>query len=217
MAESVLRENLKINLQGLKYMSFEQIENSFGKILVSRSGYTGEDGFELFVANEMAGLVWEKIFSHAEEFGITPCGLGARDILRLEMGYPLYGNDISRDTNPVEAGLFWAVKLGKPDFIGKDKIKEIVASGSKRQRIGFIMKERGMPRQNYEMFSEDEQWVGRVTSGGFSPNLNKFIGMGYVDKNTLSKSNKDILINIRNKFYKAEIVKMPFLPAKTKV
>ena len=216
MAESVLRENLKVSLNGLNYMHFIQINSNFGSFLISRSGYTGEDGFEIFVAGDLAGMVWEKIFSKAEEFGIFACGLGARDILRLEMGYPLCGNDIGRDINPVEAGLLWAVKLDKGDFVGKSIIEGIKSRGPEKQRIGFVMQDKGVARQNYGIFSSEHKHLGKVTSGGYSPNLDKFIGMGYVDKSFLAAGGREIFIDIRGKMRKAAVAKIPFIAAKTK-
>lgn len=182
--------------------------------LLTRSGYTGEDGFEIYVWNAsiteptVAMSVWEKLLSSGREVDMSPIGLGARDVLRLEAGMCLYGNDIDEDTSPVEAKLSWVVRLDKPDFVGKNQIHSLKEKGPSRVRVGFKMIEKGIPRQGQEIFSNDEK-VGKVSSGTFSPTLSVGIGMGYVTP-SLAKIGELLSVSIRNRKVKAEIVKLPF-------
>ncbi len=199
-----------------KYMRFAQ-ENINGKlILLSRSGYTGEDGFEIYSSNDDALFLWDLILEKGKKSGLVLCGLGSRDILRVEAGYSLYGHEISDGINPLEAGLAWAVKFNK-DFIGKDRLLEIKEKGLSRKRVGFIMQERAMPRQGYTVYAGNApvgEPVGSVTSGAYSPNLDKFIGMALVDVNCAANGG-EIVIKVRDNFYKAKIEKFPFIVPKT--
>ncbi|UCC78514.1 MAG: glycine cleavage system aminomethyltransferase GcvT [Candidatus Zixiibacteriota bacterium] len=178
------------------------------EMIFSRTGYTGEDGFELYFPPEYAGKVWDAAAEAAREFDGEPIGLGARDTLRLEMKYALYGNDIDQTTNPIEAGLGWTVKLDKADFVGKEAIARVKAEGPKRRLVAFELKEKGIPRQHYPIICDGKK-AGEVTSGMFSPMLEKGVGAGYVDKPYDNVGN-EIGIDIRGKIVPAEIVKPPF-------
>ena len=184
------------------------------KVLLTRTGYTGEDGFEVYLWNtplkkpEKAEKLWRTILKAGEEYGIQPCGLGARDTLRLEAGMCLYGNDINEDTTPVEAKLTFTLRFEKDDFIGKDALLKQRVEGLKRVRVGFRMLKRGIPRHGYEIFLDGEK-IGHVTSGTFSPLLQYGIGMGYVSPEHAAIGTY-VDIKIRRSFLSAEIVKMPF-------
>ena len=182
-------------------------------VVFSATGYTGEKGFELYfdINHVNPEAVWNAIFSAGKEFGIEPCGLGARDTLRLEMGYALYGNDITRDTHPLEARLGWITKFDKDDFIGKDELLKKKEAGIQRQMIGFVMDdERSIPRHGYEIMNEAGEKIGEVTSGTMSITLGKGIGMGYVDK-PFNVDGTTIQIAIRKKLAAAAVQKPPFI------
>jgi aminomethyltransferase len=177
--------------------------------VISRTGYTGELGFELYFDNEYAVEIWNAVFEAGSEFGIKPIGLGARDSLRLEKNMHLYGNDITKDTNPIEAGLGWITKLDTDNFIGKDALLAVKQNGAKRKLVSFIAEGRAVPRHGYKILFDGET-VGEVTSGGFSPTLSKGIGMGYVSLEA-SKTGTVLTIDIRGKEVPAEIIKPPFV------
>jgi len=176
-------------------------------VVLSRTGYTGEDGFEIYSYNENGRKIWDEIFKAGKEFDIEPIGLAARDTLRLEMRYMLYGNDITQDTTPLEAGTGWAVKMEKGNFIGRDALIKQKEMGLKRKLVCFEMLEKAMPRHGHKIFV-DEKRVGEVTSGNFSPSTEKYIGLGYVAL-PFNKAGQDIFIDIRGK-KKTVIVKPPF-------
>ena len=184
------------------------------QVFLSRTGYTGEDGFEIFVWNspisnpEKAVKVWNSILEAGREFGIQPCGLGARDTLRLEAGMCLYGNDINEDTTPLEARISFVVKFDKDEFIGKEALLKQKEEGLKRRRIGIKMLERGIPRKGYGIYKNGEK-IGEITSGTFSPFLENGIGMGYV-KIEYDNEGEKVTVDIRGKQLKAEIIKLPF-------
>jgi len=184
------------------------------QVFLSRTGYTGEDGFEIFVWNspisnpEKAVKVWNSILEAGREFGIQPCGLGARDTLRLEAGMCLYGNDINEDTTPLEARISFVVKFDKDEFIGKEALLKQKEEGLKKRRIGIKMLERGIPRKGYGIYKNGEK-IGEITSGTFSPFLEKGIGMGYV-KIEYDNEGEKVTVDIRGKQLKAEIIKLPF-------
>ena len=180
--------------------------------LVSRTGYTGEDGFEIYFKSENAERVWNRLLEIGKEYDIKPVGLGARDTLRLEMKYPLYGNDISEKTTPLEAGLSWVTKFDKGNFMGRESLLKQKEGGPKRKLIGFEMTDKGIPRSHYSIFKGAEQ-VGEVTSGTMSPSLNKAIGVGYV-KTEISDIGNEIEIDIRGSHQKAKIVSTPFYKRK---
>jgi glycine cleavage system T protein len=181
---------------------------------VSRTGYTGEDGFEVYVWDtplekpENALKVWNSVLQAGEEFGIEPCGLGARDTLRLEAGLCLYGNDIGEDTTPLEALLSFVVKLEKGDFVGKDALLKQKSEGVRKKRTGIRMLEPGVPRQHYEVIKDDIK-VGAVTSGTFSPLLERGIAMAYVTSENANAGDK-VKVKIREKMVDGEMVKFPF-------
>ncbi len=182
---------------------------------ISRTGYTGEDGFEVFVWNtpvtspEKAVHVWNAILKAGQEFRIEPCGLGARDTLRLEAGMCLYGNDIDETTTPLEAGLGFVVKLKKESFIGKDALIKQKAEGIKRKRVGLKMIEKGIPRPKQEVTNESHQQIGHITSGTYSPLLECGTAMAYISIENATEGAK-VLVKVRDKSLKAEVVKFPF-------
>jgi aminomethyltransferase len=204
-----LQKLTKINLSSIAYYTFTKGELAgIPDVLISATGYTGAGGFELYVPNEVAKSLWEKIFEAGKEFDIKPIGLGARDTLRLEMGLCLYGNDIDDTTSPIEANLGWITKFTK-DFINSKNIFEQKERGVSKKLVGFEMIDRGIPRSHYEIVNEKDELIGHVTSGTQSPSLGFGIGMGYV-KTELSAPGTEIFIKIRNKSLKAKIVKPPF-------
>lgn len=183
------------------------------EIFLARTGYTGEDGFELIVKNEFALDLWDKIFEAAQKqcVDLKPIGLGARDTLRLEAALMLYGNDLNESTTPVEAGLKWSLDLDKQeDYNGKEVILGQVQNGFDKKLIGFEMTDRAIPRHEYEIYFNGEK-TGVVTSGGYSPTLDKNIGMGYVKTSDDIKIDSTIQIMVRNKLYNAKVVKRPFV------
>jgi len=179
-SEIVLQRIVKFNLADLKYYWATETEINGVDVLLSRTGYTGEDGFEIYIDARYGEKIWEIIFEAGKDFGIKPIGLGARDTLRFEMRYCLYGNDIDQTTNPLEAGLGWVVKLNKGDFIGREALLKIKEAGLKRKLVGFEALGRGIPRPHLKIFNGNKE-VGFVTSGTFSPSLKKGMGMGYVE------------------------------------
>jgi aminomethyltransferase len=176
--------------------------------LLSATGYTGAGGFEICVDNKDAEKVWDAIFKAGEAFGIKPIGLGARDTLRLEMGFCLYGNDIDDATSPLEAGLGWVTKFSK-EFTNSAALQQQKQDGLKRKLVGFEMIDRGIPRHDYPVVDAEGNLIGKVTSGTQSPSLQKAIGMGYVNTE-FAKEGSEIFINIRDNRIKAKIVKPPF-------
>ncbi|MBN2483133.1 MAG: glycine cleavage system aminomethyltransferase GcvT [Candidatus Omnitrophica bacterium] len=201
-------------IEEMGYMKFNEMIFKNRNCLISRSGYTGEDGFEIYVDYQAAGTLWDEILRNGEPHGLICVGLGARDVLRIEAGYCLWGNDIDESTNPYEAGLHWVVKLDKKDFIGKEKLRQIRAEGITRARIGFIMEDRGVPRQGYQLCDEQGNVIGKVTSGTYSAYLEKFIGMGYVSSDHTAFGH--IQVSIRDRLYRANIAGLPFVPFRHK-
>ena len=178
---------------------------------ISHTGYTGEPGLEIYCENESAGRVWDALLEAGRNAGLKPAGLGARDTLRLESGYCLYGNDIDEDTNPIEAGLGWVTKLDAGDFIGRDAIADIKAAGPARRRVCFVMLDRGLARGGYPIYDESDAHVGVVTSGSQSPVLGKGIGMGYVRSEArLTAVGSKVRIGVRDRRLQAEVQKPPF-------
>jgi aminomethyltransferase len=188
------------------------------EVFLSRTGYTGEDGFEVFVWNttlaepDNALKLWNAMLEAEKDSGIEPCGLGARDTLRLEAGLCLYGNDIDEYTTPLEAGLGFVVKLQKDSFIGKEVLLKQKAEGAKRKRIGLQMVDRGIPRAGFEIYGESGERIGQLTSGTFSPLLKRGIGMGYVQV-PYAQEGRTVNVRIRDKLAKAKIVPFPFYDA----
>ena len=211
-ATKVLQKLTDINLSEIKFYTFTTgTFAGIGEVVISATGYTGAGGFELYFDNKYAGQIWEKIFESGKEFNIQPIGLGARDTLRLEMGYCLYGNDIDDTTSPIEAGLSWITKFNNGrDFIDRDFLKMQKTEGVDKKLKGFLMLERGIPRKGYEIANDKGKIIGRVTSGTMSPVLNKGIGLAYITKEYVAIGTK-IFIFIRNKSIPAEVVKIPFI------
>src|SRR5207253_7712345 len=182
--------------------------------LISRTGYTGEDGFELYAAADRTRQLWKALLDAGRADGVAPIGLGARDTLRLEMKYVLYGNDIDETTNPLEAGLGWVVKPAKGDFIGRDALEKIRAAGVRRRLIGIEMVDKAVARHGYRM-AKDGAEVGVVTSGSFSPSLERCIGMGYL-RADLAPAGTELDVDIRGQAHRARVAKTPFVPSKAK-
>ncbi len=195
----------------LEYYHFTQTRLAGVDMIISRTGYTGELGYELYFTGDEADAekVWNKIFEAGKQYGIQPAGLAARDSLRLEMGFCLYGNDIDQTTNSIEAGLGWITKLKKDKFVGQEAIKIVKEEGINRRLVAIISNERIFPRQGYGIVSDGKK-IGTITSGTVSPMLDKPIALGYVDAEYKSVGTK-INIVIRNKIVPAEIVKLPFI------
>lgn len=198
-----------VNIE-LEYYHFTNMKIAGVDMIVSRTGYTGELGFELYFEGDesIAEKVWNTVFEAGKEFNIQPVGLGARDTLRLEMGYCLYGNDIDQTTNPIEAGLSWITKLNKPDFIGKQallKAKENIL----RKLVAMISEEKTFPRHGYDISSNGKK-IGYITSGTVSPTLDKAIALGYVEKD-FSAVDTEVNFVVRGKEFSAKVVKLPFV------
>lgn len=208
-AAEAMQSLTSIDLTNMPYYSFQIGEFAGLKdVTVSATGYTGSGGFEIYFKNEDAETIWNKVFEAGAAFGIKPIGLAARDTLRLEMGFCLYGNDINDTTSPLEAGLGWITKFDK-EFTNSENLKKQKEAGVSRKLVGFEMVERGIPRHDYEIADADGNVVGIVTSGTQSPSLGIAIGMGYVPT-ALATPDSEIYIRIRNKDIKAKVVKMPF-------
>jgi aminomethyltransferase len=198
-------------LSELPYYHFVEGELAGVRMIISRTGYTGELGFELYFPSDTttAMKVWQAVFDAGKDFNIAPIGLGARDTLRLEMGFCLYGNDIDQTTHPLEAGLGWITKLDKGDFHGKNVVMKAKAEGIKRKLVGFTLNDKAFPRHGYAIHSNGEK-IGDVTSGTFSPILDKGIGMGYVPI-AHTKAGTTLHVMIRNKEVAATITALPFI------
>lgn len=209
-AVEAMQQLTHVNLSEINYYHFEV--NTFAgidNVIISATGYTGSGGFEIYCKNDAAEEVWKKVFEAGADYGIKPIGLAARDTLRLEMGFCLYGNDIDDTTSPLEAGLGWITKLNKEDFIDKDFLTKQKEEGTSRKLVAFEMIDRGIPRHDYPIQNASGEVIGRVTSGTMSPSMQKAIGLGYVTK-TDSEIETEVFIEIRNKAVKAKIVKLPF-------
>ncbi|SNR40729.1 MULTISPECIES: glycine cleavage system aminomethyltransferase GcvT [Hymenobacter] len=199
------------DLSSIPYYSF--VQGTFAgapNVIISATGYTGAGGFELYVPNEYAQQVWAKVMEAGRPFGLKPIGLGARDTLRLEMGYCLYGNDITDETSPLEAGLGWITKFTK-EFTNAANLKQQKETGVERKLVGFLMDGAGIPRSHYPLVNEAGEVIGEVTSGTQSPSLSKGIGLGYVET-ALSTPGSKIFVQVRGKNLPATIVKLPFVP-----
>ncbi len=210
-ALTILQKLTSIDLSAIPYYGFTIGEIAGVKeVIISNTGYTGAGGFELYFYPVQGEQIWEAVFKVGEEFGIKPIGLGARDTLRLEMGFCLYGNDLDDTTSPLEAGLGWITKFveGK-NFISRDILEKQKANGMNRKFCGFELLEKGIPRHGYEIVDESGNPIGIVTSGTMSPMMKKGIGLGYV-KPEYAKVDSKIFIRIRNKDMEAKVVKLPF-------
>lgn len=211
LATQVIQSLTEMDILNLKYYTF--VKGKFAgidNILISATGYTGAGGVEIYFedAEQTANHIWEAVFEAGKEKGIKPVGLGARDTLRLEMGFCLYGNDIDDATSPIEAGLGWITKFNK-SFSSKEIFEKQKTNGVEKKLMGFEMIDRGIARHDYEICNEHGDPIGRVTSGTQSPSLNKAIGMGYVDV-PYCQLDTNIFIKVRNNLLKARLVKMPF-------
>ena len=208
-ANEAMQSLTNVDLANLKFYTFEN--GTFaGKenVIVSATGYTGSGGIEIYAKNEDIVDIWNSVLEAGKEFGIKPIGLAARDTLRLEMGYCLYGNEINDETSPLEAGLGWVTKFTK-DFVNSENIKAEKEAGIKNKLIGFELIDRGIPRHDYEIVDAEGNVIGKVTSGTQSPSLGKGIGLGYVTKDFAAEGT-EIFIRIRKNDVKAKVVKTPF-------
>ena len=212
-SRGILQNLTEFNLNEIPYYHSREVLFAGKEVILSRTGYTGELGFEIYHSPEYSEYLWDEIMSVGEKYGLMPAGLGARDTLRLEMKYALYGNDIDETTNPIEAGLGWIVKLDKGDFIGKDSIERVKKEGIRRKLIAFVLEDRGIPRHGYDILSKKGEKIGYVTSGSISPVLNKPIGLGYVLKE-YSGIGAEIYIDYRGRKLKAKVVKPPFVTSR---
>ena len=209
-AINVCNKVFKKDLSELKYFTFIKLSSGeFGDLIISATGYTGAGGLEIYAENKYAVKLWSDIIGIGKEYGIKPIGLGARDTLRLEMGFCLHGNDIDDSINPIQAGLGWICKKDI-EFIGKEIVDRDRENNPSKILLGFELKERGIPRKGYKIFNKDGNLIGEVTSGSISPYTKKAIGMGYVNFDE-SKTLKAIFIEIRNKKVEALISKRPFI------
>lgn len=208
-AAEALQSLTDVDLASMEYYTFRKgIFAGIDNVLISATGYTGAGGFELYFDNQHAQHIWEQIFKAGEPFGIKPIGLAARDTLRLEMGFCLYGNDIDDTTSPLEAGLGWITKFTKA-FVNSENLATQKQNGVDRKLVGFEMIDRGIPRHDYDIVDADGNLIGKVTSGTQAPSLQKAIGLGYV-KTAFSKEGSEIYIRIRENKIKAQVVKFPF-------
>ena len=205
LSKSILSNALDRDIDQIKKFRFEIINWNENEMIVARTGYTGEEGYEIFLPWDVGPSLWKQIMETGTT-SIKPCGLAARDTLRIEMGYSLYGHEIDEDINPLEAGLERYIKLDNDDFLGKDALVKSLENGLSRRLVGFELVERGIPRQGYGIF-KNGKFLGNVTSGTLSPSLEKSIGLGYLS----NKAGDDrIQIQIRDTFRDAEIVSVPF-------
>ncbi|HEX5001019.1 MAG TPA: glycine cleavage system aminomethyltransferase GcvT [Bacteroidia bacterium] len=209
LATAALKSLTEMDIENLSYYTF--VKGTFAgcpNVLVSATGYTGAGGYEIYFENQYAGKIWDAVFAAGAAVDIKPAGLGARDTLRLEMGFCLYGNDIDDTTSPIEAGLGWITKFTK-DFVNASALKSQKEKGVQRKLVGFEMIDRGIPRHGYEIKNSGGETIGVVTSGTQSPSLNKAIGMGYVSASDAAEGNT-IVIQVRDKGLNARVVKIPF-------
>lgn len=210
---NILQKLTDTDVSGIKFYTFETGSVAGEKdVIISATGYTGEKGFELYIDTTKCDPVniWNKLFEAGDEFGLEPAGLGARDTLRLEMGYALYGNDITKETNPLEARMGWLTKLDKGDFVGREALLKQKENGLERKLMGFVISEpRNVPRSGYEIVDESDNKIGFVTSGTQSISLDKGIGMGYI---SIGKAVQDetVYIQIRKKKVEAKVTAPPF-------
>ena len=210
-AVETLQKLTEVDLSAIPYYSF--VTDTFAgvdNVLISNTGYTGAGGFEIYFAPEDGMKIWDAVFEAGAEFDIQPVGLGARDTLRLEMGFCLYGNELNEETSPLEAGLGWITKFVEGnDFISRNVLEKQKEEGLQRKLFGFTMIDRGIPRTGYEIVNADDEVIGEVTSGTMSPTLKVGIGLGFV-KPEYTKVGTEVYIKVRNRKLKAEVSKPPF-------
>lgn len=211
-AAEALQSLTNVDLKNMAYYTFDK--GTFAgeeNVIISATGYTGAGGFEIYIPNASAESIWNQVFEAGKDLGIKPIGLAARDTLRLEMGFCLYGNDIDDSTSPLEAGLGWITKFTK-DFVDSDRLKAQKEAGVSRKLVAFEITGKGIPRQGYELTNGKGEVIGKVTSGTMSPSLKKAIGLGYVDI-AYAAADTPIAVAIRNKEIEAKVVKLPFFKA----
>ena len=214
-SERILEKAFGLKLKNINYYHFIKADIADETALISRSGYTGEDGFEIFAPNSLIVSVWERLMSAAKDEGVLPIGLGARNTLRLEAGNALYGNDLNAATTPLEAGLGWAVSFEKGGFVGRDMLIRQKKTGPRRKLIGFKMLGRAIAREHYPIF-KDSKKIGLVTSGSFGPTVGHNIGLAYVDSGQEVLGNR-LQIEVYGALADAEVVKRPFVISKHKL
>jgi aminomethyltransferase len=211
-AVEAMQSLTSVDLSAIKYYHFEVADFAgIEHVIISATGYTGSGGFEIYCKNNEVKQVWDKVFEAGASFGIKPIGLAARDTLRLEMGFCLYGNDIDDTTSPLEAGLGWITKFTK-DFVNSDNLKAQKEAGVSRKLVAFELVDKGIPRHDYEIADAQGNIIGKVTSGTMSPSMKKAIGLGYVTVEN-SAVDSEIFVVIRDKHIKAQVVKLPFYKA----
>ena len=214
-AKNVLQSLCDISLDDLSYYNFRKGMVNNVESLISRTGYTGEDGFELYLSPEKVSEVFRSLMEQGRSYGIQPIGLGARDTLRIEMGYPLYGNEIDNNPTPLDAGLGWVIKFDKGEFLGRGSLLKQKEQGSPRRKlVGLKLLTRGVPRAHYQVFKNGES-VGEVTSGTFSPTLNTGVGLCYVSSEYSDVGNH-LDVKIRDQLVATEVIQLPFVPSHVK-
>jgi aminomethyltransferase len=213
-SEALLQKLCEASLSEIKYYHFKKTKIHNFESIIARTGYTGEDGFEVYIDTGHAETVYRAILDAGKDFNLQPIGLGARDTLRMEMGYALYGNEINAESKPLEAGLGWVIKLGKKDFIGKAELEKQKHAGNSRKLVGIRLMGRGVLRPHYRILKNGVP-VGELTSGTFSPSLNTGIGLCYVSSE-YAKPGTELEVEIRKLSVPAEVVKPPFLPTQVK-
>ncbi|MCB0355592.1 MAG: glycine cleavage system aminomethyltransferase GcvT [Bdellovibrionales bacterium] len=211
-AMDLVAELFSTEVKNIPSFCFQQIKWEQADCILARTGYTGEDGCEIFISAEKTTVLWQKLYEMGQKYGVQPVGLAARDCLRMEMKYSLYGHEIDDHTNPYEAGLGWVVKPQLKDFVGKAPIMAAKEAGLKNKLIGFKMLDKGIPRQEYSVLANNGEVIGRVTSGTMSPCLNEGIGIAYVLQE-FADEGTEILIQVRQRRLKAQVVKTPFVKA----
>lgn len=212
LAMRVVQKLVNEPVEDLKYYTFKYVTLAgVPNVLLSITGYTGAGGCEIYCDSKDVCAIWDALFEAGKAEGIRPVGLGARDTLRLEMGFCLYGHDIDDSTSPIEAGLGWITKLteGKMALVGRERIEAVKAAGPQRKLVGFVMQEKGIPRQHYPIVDGTGAVIGEVTSGTMSPSLKVGLGMGYVKKE-FAKADTPIFVEVRGKRLEAKVVKVPF-------
>ena len=214
-AKNVLQSLCDISLDDLSYYNFRRGMVNNVESLISRTGYTGEDGFELYLSPEKVSEVFRSLMEQGRSYGVQPIGLGARDTLRIEMGYPLYGNEIDNNPTPLDAGLGWVIKFDKGEFLGRGSLLKQKEQGSLRRKlVGLKLLTRGVPRAHYQVFKNGES-VGEVTSGTFSPTLNTGVGLCYVSSE-YSDIGNHLDVKIRDQLVATEVIQLPFVPSHVK-
>ena len=214
-AKNVLQSLCGISLDDLSYYNFRKGMVNNVESLISRTGYTGEDGFELYLSPEKVSEVFRSLMEQGRSYGVQPIGLGARDTLRIEMGYPLYGNEIDNNPTPLDAGLGWVIKFDKGEFLGRGSLLKQKEQGSPRRKlVGLKLLTRGVPRAHYQVFKNGES-VGEVTSGTFSPTLNTGVGLCYVSSE-YSDIGNHLDVKIRDQLVATEVIQLPFVPSHVK-